>query len=176
MLKKVLILLVVVVFLLPYGSVLAECPEGKSEILIVTPSGKQKTICVPDQALPGIENAAENSPGIVAPVTCTAFEVGEIQQTLQTVPYFSCIEWVDSAGDVQIKCGNNYCYVTCPSILVDPEVILEYDALTEMGTYYVNLVNLSIVRRGALSQDEFAACSAILQDQNIVCPPCPPTP
>ena len=47
---------------------LAECPEGKSEVILVTPSGKIKTICVPDTALPGIENAAEHSPGTIVAV------------------------------------------------------------------------------------------------------------
>jgi hypothetical protein len=44
----------------------AECPEGKSEMLLITPSGKEKVLCVSDNVVLGIENAAENSAIIVA--------------------------------------------------------------------------------------------------------------
>ena len=41
------------------------CPAGKSEITILTPSGKMKVLCVSDKAVKGIENAADHSGGTV---------------------------------------------------------------------------------------------------------------
>ena len=48
-------------------AVSAECPEGKSVVVLMTPSGNVKNICVADAAIPGIENAAENAPLEIAP-------------------------------------------------------------------------------------------------------------
>ena len=55
--------------------VLAECPEGKSEVLLMTPSGITKTICVSDKAIPGIENAAEQSGAIRIEAACPCLDV-----------------------------------------------------------------------------------------------------
>ena len=55
--------------------VLAECPEGKSEVMLMTPSGKTKTICVSDNAIPGIENAAEHNAGFTLEPECPCMEV-----------------------------------------------------------------------------------------------------
>lgn len=38
---------------------LAECAVGMSEVIIATPNGVSKNICVPESALPGIEKAQE---------------------------------------------------------------------------------------------------------------------
>ena len=43
----------------------AECPPNKESLTLITPSGISKTLCVPDQALRGLENAAENSPLVI---------------------------------------------------------------------------------------------------------------
>lgn len=39
------------------------CPDGKTEVQITTPSGRQNFICLNDNAVTGIENSAENSGG-----------------------------------------------------------------------------------------------------------------
>jgi hypothetical protein len=51
---------------------LSECPPGKAPITLQTPSGKIKTLCVPDKAVQGIENASDNSAGTILPATCPA--------------------------------------------------------------------------------------------------------
>ena len=55
--------------------VLAQCPKGKSEVIVMTPSGITKTICVSDNAIPGIENAAEHSGGLILPAECPCLDV-----------------------------------------------------------------------------------------------------
>jgi len=55
--------------------VLAGCPEGKSEVVIVTPNGISKTICVSDNAIPGIENAAEHSAQLAIEPVCPCLDV-----------------------------------------------------------------------------------------------------
>jgi hypothetical protein len=64
------------------STALAECPEGKSEVILVTPSGKVKTLCVPEAALPGLENAAEHSAGTIIPdpdMACPCFTLEEVK-------------------------------------------------------------------------------------------------
>lgn len=65
--------------------VLAECPDGKSEVLLVTPSGKEKLLCVSDNAMDGIENAAEHSPALFTSTTetpegtdCPCYEAADL--------------------------------------------------------------------------------------------------
>ena len=55
--------------------VLAACPDGKSEVLLMTPSGITKTICVSDNAIPGIENAAEHNGGFTLEPECPCLDV-----------------------------------------------------------------------------------------------------
>jgi len=52
----------------------AQCPEGKAEVVVVTPSGVSKNICVAQAAIPGIENAANNEVIEIAPV-CPCVDV-----------------------------------------------------------------------------------------------------
>jgi hypothetical protein len=72
----------------------AECPEGKSEILIVTPSGRETVICVPDNAIPGLENAADHSSGTIIPASCPCWDQEDIEyyqdnKMLETCSYDS---------------------------------------------------------------------------------------
>lgn len=58
------------------GHAIAQCPDGKSEVVVVTPSGLSKTICVSDNALPGIETAAENAVlDVVPPPACPCLDL-----------------------------------------------------------------------------------------------------
>jgi hypothetical protein len=68
----------------------AECPEGKSEVLMTTPSGKQKVMCIPDAAVPGLENAADNSPGTIIPTTCPCWSVDDIYSASVKYKAFYC--------------------------------------------------------------------------------------
>lgn len=57
---------------------LAECKAGKFEVVVTTPSGKTKTICVSENALPGILNAAEHSAATFDDF-CPCFTLGQIE-------------------------------------------------------------------------------------------------
>ena len=63
------ILIVAFLAFVPMGK--AECPVGTSPVTMITPSGKTKTLCINDNAVQGIENAADNSSTTVVPSSCT---------------------------------------------------------------------------------------------------------
>ena len=67
--------LVFLFLLVPSLPAIAECPEGKSEVVIVTPNGISKTICVSDDAIPGIENAAEHSAQFAIEPECPCLDM-----------------------------------------------------------------------------------------------------
>ena len=66
-LRKIALLVICLFVTIP---VLAQCPEGMSEVVVVTPSGISNTICIEDAAIPGIENAAVHSPAFVISGGC----------------------------------------------------------------------------------------------------------
>jgi hypothetical protein len=68
----------------------ASCPEGKSEIKITTPSGMEKTICVPDEAVPGIESAAEHADGTIIPSSCPCWDEDDIRYYLDSKILWYC--------------------------------------------------------------------------------------
>jgi len=78
--KKTIICSVVVLVLSMFffSTSFAGCPEGKSEVQVTTPSGKQKVLCMPDQALPGLENAADHSDGTIIPSSCPCWNESDI--------------------------------------------------------------------------------------------------
>jgi hypothetical protein len=86
----------------------AECPPGKSEIVIIPPSGILKTFCVPDRAIEQIENAEEHSSGNVAvePEVC-----GGIAQ----IP---CPEGYACVDDPRDDCDPNQGGADCAGICV----------------------------------------------------------
>lgn len=53
----------------------AQCPEGKTEVELVTPNGVTKTVCLADKARPGIENAPEHTPLTIIDVACPCLNV-----------------------------------------------------------------------------------------------------
>lgn len=69
----------------------AGCPEGKFEVIMTTPSGNQKTMCVSNNAVQGIENAAEHSESILIPIDCDCWTRDDIN-ALSANPSFYC-EW-----------------------------------------------------------------------------------
>lgn len=68
----------------------AECPKGKVGITIVTPSGKEKQLCVPEQAVSGIENAAENSGTVIVPASCPCWTAAEVELVISRNPDYQC--------------------------------------------------------------------------------------
>jgi hypothetical protein len=72
------------------ASASAQCPEGKSEIVVQTPSGVVKTLCVGDQAVEGLENAADHSEGTIIPASCPCFTQDDVVATLDANADFLC--------------------------------------------------------------------------------------
>jgi len=106
--KTVLSIIVLVALAMIAQAAQAICPEGKSEVLVVTPSGTEKTLCVPALAIAGIENAAQNSTGaIVAGIQCPCWSPAELEEIAATDPGFYCSV---SKGEKQcwLDDGNGY--------------------------------------------------------------------
>ncbi len=89
--KTVLSIIVLVALAMIAQAAQAICPDGKSEVLVVTPSGIEKTLCIPVQAIVGIENAAQNSAGaIYAGIQCPCWSPAELEEIAATDPGFYC--------------------------------------------------------------------------------------
>ena len=91
------------------SSAFAECPEGKIEITIVTPSGNAKTHCIAEAAKDGIENAGDNS-GTVAAATCPCFTPEEVEQTLMNTPDWYCQQTPGAYSDSLGACTWTECF------------------------------------------------------------------
>ena len=86
----------------------AECPDGKTEVYIVTPSGKEKIICVSDNAIPGIENAADHSATTIVPAACPCWTEKDLEYTQSFDEYFYCDEFTDIIICLE-WCPDYYC-------------------------------------------------------------------
>ena len=73
------------------GAAWAECPEGKTDAVLYTPSGNANQVCVSDNALPGIENANQHTLGLCPEVTCPCWDADTLDN-LPTIPPQSCTE------------------------------------------------------------------------------------
>jgi hypothetical protein len=85
MMKKTSLILTIatcVLSLLMVSAAWAACTEGKQPVNITTPSGKAKTLCIPDAAVQGIENAAEHAGGTIVTANCTCWSQKEIQELI----------------------------------------------------------------------------------------------
>ena len=87
-------------------SVLAECPEGKSEVLLTTPSGKTNTMCVSDNAILGIENAAEHSVRVMIAPECPCLDVWDGE------PYPAGTDYIGTASPLPETLGADDCQET----------------------------------------------------------------
>jgi hypothetical protein len=106
--KTVLSIIVLVALAMIAQAAQAICPESKSEVLVVTPSGTEKTLCIPALAINGIENAAQNSVGaIFAGIQCPCWSPAELEEIAATDPGFYCSV---SKGEKQcwLDDGNGY--------------------------------------------------------------------
>ena len=132
----------------------AECPEGKNEVLMVTPSGIQKTLCVPDTAIKGIETAAEHSSSSIVTSSCLCWTQGDLD-TITAANELPCTIEQNPYGEYLYSClvNNNqygiylhYNYdgtITCKNYLVDPSVTskslssADYDTCASLLDPYV---------------------------------------
>jgi hypothetical protein len=88
----------------------ATCPEGESEITIVTPSGKEKLLCIPDQAVAGLENAADHSQGTVIPAVCPCFTAADVEAALASDPEMICAVQIGVADVSGALCTRVSCF------------------------------------------------------------------
>lgn len=69
-----LVMIIVIASLFIVSSAWAECQDGKSEVELTLPNGKVKVMCLPDAALPSLENAADHSDGTIVPTGCPCWD------------------------------------------------------------------------------------------------------
>ena len=105
------LIFIIVVGISSITSVWAECSNGKSEILVFTPNGQQKFLCVPDKALKGIENAADHSSGLI---TAEPMKCGGIA-AIQCPVGYACID--DSRDNCDPNAGGADCNGICVKTL-----------------------------------------------------------
>ena len=144
--KTVLSIIILVALAMIAQAAQAICPEGKSEVLVVTPTGTEKTLCVPALAIDGIENAAQNSAGaIVAGIQCPCWSPTELEEIAATDPGFYC-----SVSKKEKQCwlddGNGYADL---SLVMGGE-----------GAGCVN--NLTGNKLNGLTHETFDECSLLL--------------
>jgi hypothetical protein len=124
--RKIFIIIISLV-LLTTGTALAECPEGKTEITIVNPARKVIEICVPDEAIPGIENENDNSGSTIIPAICPCFTQEEIEVAFSTDPTFTCYPIEEGT-----TLGSEPCYsIEC----FNSDDTIYYETTTSTGTY-----------------------------------------
>jgi hypothetical protein len=117
----------------------AACPEGKSEVILYLPNGMEKTMCIPDQALPGLQNAAENSDGTIVPSSCPCWNEKDIIYYEDNKMLVAC----------SYEDGTAYC------INYDKKVILE--AQPNHCANYVTEVDSKLI-----SKEQWTACYSLL--------------
>ena len=91
----------------------AECADGKSEAVLYTPSGNANTVCVSDNALPGIENANDHTVlNVCEEATCPCWDADTLDnlaalsspncyedyEQLEMFGYDSQADWNDILG------------------------------------------------------------------------------
>ena len=75
----------------------AQCPEGKIEILMTTPSGNTKIRCVSESAATGIENAADHAVVEIS-TSCPCWTQEELEGYDSKVEGLVCDEKTDGSG------------------------------------------------------------------------------
>ncbi|MBI4681653.1 MAG: hypothetical protein HY757_00890 [Nitrospirae bacterium] len=125
---------------------LAACAEGKFELLIQTPSGQQKTVCVPEAARQGIENAAEHADTTVIPVECSCWSLQQVK---------------DFAANYDLTCVNDAKGgVTCYKDKALYTIIFSIMPSTDKDNVCVNSL---LAEKKIISLEESDACYAIIE-------------
>lgn len=151
----VFLLVALVTTVFAASEVLAECPEGKNPVQITTPSGKSKTLCIPDSAVQGIENAAEHSGGTIVASSCPCWTSQDIDDIATANPDFTCFE-----TENYVKCvsdGNHNTFEYDFALKISGETytdsvcinqvtgIIEYIPMEEVDACKVHLAPYSVI-------------------------------
>ncbi len=148
------------------------CPDGKSEVVITTPSGKVKTLCISDKAVGGIENAADHAEGTIIPTGCPCYFEDDVSATLAANPDSFCPLTIGTTflGQVctRIACfDSNMTFNTLFESLEGPtdEPSCRFDGLASKGT---NSCDGPVGFFNPITGDEGDACRALLEPFAIV--------
>ena len=135
----------------------AQCPEGKQAVTMVTKSGIAKILCIPDNAVKGIENAAEHSSTTVVAAICP-----EKCWSPKDLEFYSTkydVQCEDVPPDSTTK-GGIYCYVYDPvsgiPIWKGPAFIAASESCSQCD-------NLGCFDPIPYKSDERDACVALLE-------------
>lgn len=151
------------------------CPEGKAPVEVTTPSGKSNTICVPNSALPGLENAGENATVTINPIGCPCFSTAEAEALLTGVTFTYYENQWDSYPDGEIgACKTVYIQAYDPYIILGAGTrtnsptqgclttdIIPVSIITPNGCYKAS--GNSTLSLNPITPDESAACTSILK-------------
>lgn len=101
-------------FLLTAGassSVMAQatCPEGKEAIIVITPSGRTRTLCVPSAAVAGIEGADDHGAGTIIPASCPCYTTTDVEDAFLADPDLACSIGIGELGDGE-ECAIISCF------------------------------------------------------------------
>jgi len=127
----------------------AECPEGRTAVTMTNEqSGKTRVLCLPDQALPGIENAADNS-SVEITAACPCWTAEELVLYDKKDP-FTCV-----ASTVKGDAGTECYYINDPTA----EALITYSS--DLGSSCKN----DFEQQGTnISGLEFQECDTLLAD------------
>lgn len=151
--------LVVSVFI--SSDVFAECPEGKNPIQLTTPSGKTKTLCVPDAAMQGIENAAEHSGGTIVTASCDCWsqsQINDIDANAQVALQCYMPGIIEVGVDPQYEC--DVVYSDTGKFFADAFIIFPRDKTGynyECKNYWIPDF------KTGFSKEEYDACVALIE-------------
>ena len=159
--RKLLLCFIVGLFLIAASLVWAQCPEGKSEVQLTTPSGKQKTICIPDVALPGIENAAEHSNGTIIPASCPCWTETELNAYVER---FGLIECIDHTSEPPHLCipDSLVKHYECIAVTPDEKILLTHSGGI-CGSEKRYCANEASMFDQIISAEEYDACLSIIK-------------
>jgi len=158
------VIMAIAVIVAPIAS--AQCPEGKQPVTMVTPSGKVKTLCIPENAVKGIENAAENSATTVVAAACP-----EKCLTTKDLAYFESLGTLECYWDIYKEHQSYLCNVS-----VDTKIWPELQLVLDNGgsyTCFSDKIDPTWSTGSKVpSADEADACFALLEpyDDPTPCP------
>ncbi len=117
------------------------CPEGKAEVSVNLPNGTQKIICMPDNALQGLANAADHSDSTIVPSPCPCWTQDDIRYYLENKMISKC--WYDTTTSI-LEC-----------IDYNGLVVLEAKKIE----YCVNYVTKT---QAQITSDQWNACALLI--------------
>jgi len=160
--KSIGCFMLILAFVLFAPIVNAQCPAGKSPVTMVTPSGQTRTLCINDNAVQGIDNAADNSSTTVVTASCTKGCWTPIE-----------VEYWSSKGELTCSWVNRY-ELVCKNIPLVGEKTVVFHLITESTD--PNVATCSLIdhldETKITDEKEIDACVALLEPYTSSTCPC----